>query len=109
MSLSLLRVRRFIFVDANNQQMPPYAMERTLHFSKSLERRVMSLKHAKSVTVRTHNGVIELKDHGLLNLINRYHCDTNSKEFVIAWNQHSLHAYGYVLEIIEVDYDWSSE
>jgi len=75
----------------------------------SLGRLEMSLKHAKSVIVRTHDGVIELKDHGLLNLINRYHCDTNSKEFLIAWNQYSLQAYGHVLEIIEVDYDWSSE
>jgi hypothetical protein len=28
---------------------------------------------------------------------------------VIAWNQHCLNKYGYVLEIIDIDYEWSHE
>jgi hypothetical protein len=52
---------------------------------------------------------VEIKDHGLIHLLNRYHCDINTKDFVIAWNQHCLNKYGYVLEIIDVDYEWSHE
>ncbi|MBT8563626.1 hypothetical protein G6710_04065 [Polynucleobacter paneuropaeus] len=69
----------------------------------------MSFKHAKAVTVKTTNGQVEMKDHGLIHLLNRYHCETNAKDFVIAWNQHCLNKYGYVLEIIDIDYEWSHE
>ena len=69
----------------------------------------MSFKHAKAVTVKTTNGQMEMKDHSLIHLLNRYHCETNAKDFVIAWNQHCLNKYGYVLEIIDIDYEWSHE
>lgn len=69
----------------------------------------MSFKHAKAVIVKAINGQVEIKDHGLIHLLNRYHCDINTKDFVIAWNQHCLNKYGYVLEIIDVDYEWSHE
>jgi len=44
----------------------------------------MSFKHAKAVTVKTTNGQMEMKDHSLIHLLNRYHCETNAKDFVIA-------------------------
>jgi len=62
----------------------------------------MSFKHAKAVTVKTTNGQVEMKDHGLIHLLNCYHCEINTKDFVIAWNQHCLNKYGYVLEIIDI-------
>ena len=53
----------------------------------------MSFKHAKAVTVKTTNGQVEMKDHSLIHLLNRYQCEINTKDFVIAWNQHCLNKY----------------
>jgi hypothetical protein len=69
----------------------------------------MSYKNAKTVTVKTNNGHAEMKDHGLIHLLNRYHCDINTNDFMIAWNQYCLNKYGYVLEIVDVGYEWSYE
>lgn len=69
----------------------------------------MSFKHAKVVTVKTSNGQADMRDHDLIHLLNRHHCDINNKDFVIAWNQYCLHKYGYVLEIVDVGYEWSIE
>ena len=69
----------------------------------------MSFKHAVSVTVKTKSGQTQMKDHDFVHLLNRFHCDTSVNDFVIEWNQHCLKKYGYVLEIIEVGYEWSNE
>ena len=69
----------------------------------------MSGKHAIYVVVKSKNGQIENKDHGLLNLINRHRCDTTLAAFHKDWNIHCLHHFGYVLEIIDVGYEWSYE
>lgn len=69
----------------------------------------MSFKHAKAVTVKTTNGQVEMKDYGLIHLLNRFHCDIHAKDFVIAWNEHCLQRYGYALEIVEIGYEWSHE
>ena len=69
----------------------------------------MSGKHAIYVVVKSKDGQIESKDHGLLNLINLYHCDTTLVAFHRDWNTHCLHHFGYVLEIVDVGYEWSYE
>lgn len=40
----------------------------------------MSFKHAKAVIVKATNGQVEMKDHSLIHLLNRYHCDINTKK-----------------------------
>jgi hypothetical protein len=69
----------------------------------------MSGKHAIYVIVKSKDGQIENIDHGLLNLINRHHCDITSAEFHKDWNAYCLHHFGYVLEIVDVGYQWSYE
>ena len=69
----------------------------------------MSGKHVIYVVVKSKDGQIESKDHGLLNLINRYHCDTTLVAFHRDWNTYCLHHLGHVLEIIDVGYEWSYE
>ena len=69
----------------------------------------MSEKHAIYVVVKSKGGQIKSKDHGLLNLINRHHCDTTLASFQRDWNTYCLHHFGYVLEIIDVVYEWSYE
>jgi hypothetical protein len=69
----------------------------------------MSGKHAIYVVVKSKDGQIESKDHGLLNLINRHHCDTTLAEFHKDWNTYCLHHFGYALEIVDVGYQWSYE
>jgi hypothetical protein len=69
----------------------------------------MSGKHAIYVVVKSKDGQIESKDHGLLNLINRHYCDTTLAEFHKDWNAYCLHHLGYALEIVDVGYQWSYE
>ena len=69
----------------------------------------MSGKHAIYVVVKSKDGQIESKDHGLLNLINCHHCDTTLAEFHKDWNAYCLHHFGYALEIVDVGYQWSYE
>ena len=69
----------------------------------------MSGKHAIYVVVKTKDVQIESKDHGLLNLINRHHCNTTLAVFHKDWNAYCLHHFGYVLEIVDVGYEWSYE
>ena len=69
----------------------------------------MSGKHAIYVVVKSKDGQIESKDHGLLNLINRHRYDTTLIAFHKDWNTYCLHHFGYVLEIIDVGYEWSYE
>ncbi|WP_353203024.1 hypothetical protein [Polynucleobacter sp.] len=69
----------------------------------------MSGKHAIYVIVKSKDGQIESKDPGLLNLINRHHCDTTLTVFHKDWNAFCLHHFGYVLEIVDVGYQWSYE
>lgn len=69
----------------------------------------MSEKNALYVVVKSKDGQIESKDPSLLNLINRHHCDTTLAAFHRDWNTHCQHHFGYVLEIIDVDYEWSYE
>lgn len=69
----------------------------------------MSEKNAIYVVLKSKDGQIESKDHGLLNLINRHYCDTSSSEFHKDWNAYCLHHFGYLFEIIDVGYEWSYE
>jgi|GEM_PF-1455417 len=69
----------------------------------------MSGKHAIYVIVKSKDGQIESKDHGLLNLINRHRCDTTLAVFHKDWNTYCLHHFGYVLEIVDLGYQWSYE
>lgn len=69
----------------------------------------MSGKHAIYVVVKSKDGQIESKDHGLLNLINRLHYDTTLAAFHSDWNTYCLHHFAYVLGIIDVGYEWSYE
>ena len=72
----------------------------------------MSGKHAVSVHVKGKSGeldILETKDHGLLNLLNRYHCDTSSAAFQTDWNAYCLAHYQEVLEIQDINYEWFNE
>lgn len=69
----------------------------------------MSGKHAMYVVLKTKDGQIKSKDHGLLNLISRHHCDTTLAVFHKDWNAYCLHHFGYILEIVDVGYQWSYE
>jgi hypothetical protein len=74
---------------------------------------LMSGKHAISVHVKGKNGersnILESKDHGLLNLLNRYHCETTSSKFAQEWSEYCLENYQEVLEIQDINYEWFNE
>jgi hypothetical protein len=72
----------------------------------------MSGKHAISVHVKGKSGeqdILESKDHGLLNLLNRHHCATSTAAFQSDWNAYCLAQYQEVLEIIDINYEWFNE
>jgi hypothetical protein len=72
----------------------------------------MSGKHAISVHVKGKSGerdILESKDHGLLNLLNRYHCDTSSAAFQADWSAYCLAHYQEALEIQDINYEWFNE
>jgi hypothetical protein len=66
-------------------------------------------KHALYVVVKSKDGQINSKDSGLLNLINRHQYDTTLPAFLGDWDTYCLYHFGYVLEIIDVVYEWPYE
>jgi hypothetical protein len=66
-------------------------------------------KHALYVVVKSKDGQINSKDSGLLNLINRHQYDTTLPAFLGDWDTYCLYHFSYVLEIIDVVYEWPYE
>jgi len=64
----------------------------------------MNSQIAKLIVIRGPQGISTLSSGKLLNVVNRYKCETNSDEFKAAWDAICIDKYGKDCELIGITY-----